>query len=82
MSFIELTAEEKKWIKSVQRALNKCPSVRLGFYTIGDNDLSIYDTNLEHKFDQDKDFGHAVAEVDAGASETLIFPSCVHSTAG
>lgn len=39
----ELTAAEKKWVKQVNALLAKCPSKRLGFYTIGDNDVMLYD---------------------------------------
>lgn len=38
-----LTKEELKWIKKVQKALNECPSDRFGFYTTGDNYVTIYD---------------------------------------
>jgi hypothetical protein len=38
-----LTAEEKKWLKQFQAIMKRCPSKRLGAFTIGDADLSIYD---------------------------------------
>ena len=37
----ELTAEERKWVKQVQKVLDKCPSKRIGFYTIGDNNIGL-----------------------------------------
>ncbi|AVX37783.1 hypothetical protein [Yersinia massiliensis] len=39
----ELTAAEKKWVKQVNALLAKCPSNRLGFYTIGDSNVMLYD---------------------------------------
>ncbi|MBO1561834.1 hypothetical protein [Yersinia pseudotuberculosis] len=39
----KLTAAEKKWVKEVNALLAKCPSKRIGFYTIGDNNVMLYD---------------------------------------
>lgn len=41
-----LTAEEKKWLKQFQSLMNRCPSRRLGAFTIGDPDLTIYDKEV------------------------------------
>lgn len=77
-----MTSEEKKWVKRLQKVLNECPSDRIGFYTIGDPTVSLYDTNANDEIDRlDIDFGLAVHELDAYLGE-IIFPSCVHSTAG
>lgn len=45
----QLTPEEKKWVRGVQKALKNCPSKRIGFFTIGDDNVVLYDKD---KFDQ------------------------------
>lgn len=82
----ELTAAERKWLNDVQKVLNRCPSTRLGFFTIGDKDVFVYDKRLDKQIDElqdsgGRDFGLVVNDLDAGFGE-LIFPSHVHSTAG
>jgi hypothetical protein len=39
----KMTPAEKKWIKQLEAVLAKCPSKRMEAYTIGDNDITIYD---------------------------------------
>lgn len=43
MTVKPLTQAEKKWIDQLQKILDSCPSKRLGAFTIGDADFSIYD---------------------------------------
>lgn len=38
-----LTKEELAWVKKLQKVLDNCPSDRLGFYTTGDDYVTIYD---------------------------------------
>lgn len=38
-----LTADEMKWLRALQKHLDKCPSNRLASYTMGDSSLFIYD---------------------------------------
>lgn len=85
----DLTTEELKWIKRVQRALDACPSDRMGFFTIGDRQVSIYNKSLEAKIEEAfdnapgcADWCNAVDHVDADFDATLTFPNLVHSTAG
>lgn len=82
----ELTDDEAKWIKKLNRVLSQCPSERLGFYTVGDASIEIYDLNMQGEIDalmdrKGRDLGPAAEEVDAKLSR-LKFPSNVHSTAG
>jgi len=84
----DLTKEEAAWIKKVQRALNSCPSDRLGFFTIGDTDVQIYDkeksVQIDRIYDGNKgtaDFCFCVSEAEANLG-CLKFPSLVESTAG
>jgi hypothetical protein len=81
-----LTKEEAAWVRKVQRLLNNPPSDRLGFYTIGDNDVTVYDSSLQAEIDarydqMEGDFGNAVEDCGAFLG-VLNFPNNVHSTAG
>ena len=42
-----LTQTEKDWLAKLQALLDECPSSRLGAYTIGDPELSLYDRHFE-----------------------------------
>lgn len=81
-----LTKEEKAWVKKMQALLDKCPSDRLGFYTIGDCDVTIfnndhYDDIIDAQDTNNEDFGPAVDRFDAHLG-SLNFPSNVESVAG
>lgn len=78
-----LTAKERKWVEELQAVLDACPSKRLGFFTVGDPQISIYDRRKEKKLDDPKytDFCMAVADNDAHLAD-LRFPAPVCSTAG
>lgn len=82
----KLNKKERAWLDELQELLDRCPSERLGFYTIGDKDVFVYDKRLDKQIDeiQDRccrDFVQVVSEIDAGFGE-IKFPSSVHSTAG
>ncbi|CUZ15578.1 Uncharacterised protein [Serratia marcescens] len=82
----KLNKKERAWLDELQEVLNRCPSTRLGFFTIGDKDVFVYDKRLDKQIDeiQDRgcrDFGLVVNDLDAGFGE-LTFPAAVHSTAG
>jgi hypothetical protein len=78
----KLTPDEKKWLKRVQRALDACPSLDIGFFTTGDNDVSVYRRPVDDFIDMDRgEFGSNVDDADARLGE-LIFPNNVHSTSG
>lgn len=84
---VKLTAEERKWLKKVQKALNECPSDRIGFFTIGDPQVVIYDRSKEKEIDaimdsSNSDWCGCVREAGADLDEVLYFPAHVHSTAG
>lgn len=76
-----LTPEETKWIKRVQRALDACPSDDLGFFTIGDKDVTVYRRPNGDFADHCDDFCTTVQDADANLG-FLTFPREVHSTAG
>lgn len=82
----ELTQAERKWVRDLQKVLDKCPSDRIGFYTIGDSDVSLFDkckeSQINDRQDRGMDFGPAATVVGARFDEVLQFPSNVYSTAG
>jgi len=87
---MKLTQKEKKWVDDVNKLLAKCPSKRLGFFTIGDNNLNIYDATKDKEIGQkqdearsyDCDFGPACEALNALADERIWFTNPVHSTCG
>lgn len=82
---MHLTKKEATWLSRLQDVLDECPSTRLGFYTVGDPILTVYDKRKEERvnalIDEGRDFCTAVQELDAEL-DTLEFPSHVHSTSG
>lgn len=82
----DLTDDEAKWVKKLNRILAQCPSDRLGFYTVGDPRVEIYDRSFDRQIDDimmnsNKDFGPTVDEVGARLG-SLKFPANVASTSG
>ena len=83
----ELTKIEDAWLKKVQKLINECPSSRLGFYTIGDRQIKIYDKRKDAEIDvlmtgrHNMDWCQAVDRLDIHLGR-INFPSNVHSTAG
>lgn len=86
MSTQPLTQMERRWLRALNKLLGECPSDRLGFYTIGDRNISVYDKRVESDINDmmehsSKDFGLCVDRLDACLGE-IKFPGPVHSTAG
>lgn len=84
---MKLTKDEKAWVAEVQKALDKCPSSRMGFATIGDHDLAIFDNTKMDKIYAvlergGSDFIPVAQKLGLVAKETLDFPQPVESTAG
>ncbi|CAI1110237.1 hypothetical protein [Serratia quinivorans] len=82
----KLTKKEQAWLDELQEVLNRCPSKNLGFYTIGDPALHVYDRRKDQQIDSymdrhNREYCHAVREFDAEFCD-LYFPAAVHSTAG
>ena len=85
----KLTKKELAWIAEVNAVLARCPSPKkIGFYTIGDNDVSLYELRLANEVmsaldsRNSADWCTAVQKINAGFDETIYFPSAVESTAG
>lgn len=84
----DITKEEAAWLRKIQRLLSNPPSDRLGFYTNGDPDVSVYDRTKEREIQEAHarsgefgEFGNAVDECDARLG-VLNFPGQVHSVSG
>ncbi|CAI1573865.1 Uncharacterised protein [Serratia entomophila] len=83
----KLTKAETKWLDELQEVLNRCPSNRLGFATIGDRDVTVYDTSFsqaieDHIFSSGTgDFIPTADQLGAVLGE-ITFPANVESTAG
>jgi len=80
-----MNEDQGKWLAGVQRALNKPGAGGLGFYTVGDADIVVYDRAKQQKIDEimdssNRDFCQAVEAADAHIGK-LDFPQNVHSTA-
>lgn len=83
-----LTRAERAWLNELQAMLNACPTKRLGFYTIGDNSVTVFDLTKEDainaRLDERQgrgDFCGASRELGAELGH-LFFPAPVLSTAG
>lgn len=82
------TPKQAAWINRVQKALSSKGGEGLGFYTIGDSDVTIYDLTKRKEIiaAQDRgingqEFCHAVQYCEAEI-DRLFFPSQVESTCG
>lgn len=83
---MKLTKAEAAWIAKVQKVLNECPSNRLAGYTVGDNDVALYDRRdderiLDIQNDSSMDYSEAVNKVSTHLG-SLFFPFQVHSVSG
>ncbi|GLY59706.1 hypothetical protein Pcaca05_05640 [Pectobacterium carotovorum subsp. carotovorum] len=83
----ELTKEERAWVKKVNALLEKCPSSRIGFYTIGDATVFLFDETYQNEIsnfmdNSNADWAECVEIIGAGFSEQLKFPNPVESVAG
>lgn len=79
----ELTKEEKKWVKQMNALLKKCPSKRIGFYTIGDEDIGIYDKSYQNEINAaHDDLVPALGITGHGFSERIYFPDAVQGVCG
>lgn len=86
MKPIKLNKKEKDWLNKLQTVLSECPSNRFSAFTVGDNDITLYDkrfdTAIHEKLDRGNyDFGPAAVELNAVLFE-IVMPFPIHSTAG
>lgn len=82
-----LTAKEIEYLAELQAVLDRCPP-RLGFFTIGDPSLTVYDRSKESQISayyeshDSTDFCTCVDAAKAGFGVQLTFTAPVHSTSG
>lgn len=80
---MKLTKKEQDWLKGVQKALDRCPSDRIGFFTIGDNTVYLYDLKHEAFIDeQDDDLPRILTRNGWGCDDWLTFPNQVAGVCG
>lgn len=83
-----LTQKELAWLDQMQNLLNKCPSNRIAFYTVGDSFLGLHDAGREAEIGQyiennGCEWGSAAKYTGADFNGYVLnFPNCVHSTSG
>lgn len=80
----KLTAKEKAWIAEVNEVLARCPSKRLGFYTIGDPQVEVFLIKHQEPCDeQQEDLPRYLSRVDGVMTDaTMYFPSAVNGVCG
>lgn len=75
-------------MSELQNVLDRCPSPKNWFYTIGDKSIYLYDLRRMDEIMEaldnrsSMDWCVAVHDMNAGFEEKILFPSSVESTAG
>lgn len=84
----KFTKEESLWLSDLQALLKKCPSNRLGFYTIGDPTVVVFDAEVAKQFEaqnshlsEQMDYAELVDAAN-GRLGSIDFPNNVHATRG
>ncbi|HHD7492612.1 TPA: hypothetical protein ACOVJJ_001244 [Klebsiella oxytoca] len=80
----KLTKKELAWIAEVNAVLARCPSPKkIGFYTIGDSSVSLYDLRHDKDISDTNDDLIVVAQRNGWLfDECLEFPSAVNGVCG
>ena len=79
----KLNKKEQAWIDDLQALLNRCPSNRIGFYTVGDPQIGLYDKTKQAEIDDaHDDLVSALNITGHGFNDTIDFPDQVHSVCG
>lgn len=79
----KLTKKERAWVEELQVVLDRCPSKRLGFYTIGDPVIHLYDRTHQKEIEAvEDDLPRIVARHGWGFDEVLDFPASVDGVCG
>lgn len=83
-----LTKAERVWLDELQEVLNRCPSKRIAFFTVGDAWVGLHDVTREDEIGvyQERnggEWGGAASKIGADFDgKQLTFPNQVHSTCG
>ena len=81
----KLTKKELAWLQELQDVIDRCPSPeKIGFYTIGDPTISLYDLRKEDEISaQNGDLVNILNNNGWGFDEfALDFPSAVNGVCG
>ncbi|WP_248884299.1 hypothetical protein [Escherichia coli] len=80
----KLTKKEQAWIDEVNAVLARCPSPeKIGFFTIGDPVISLYDLRHDKEIsDTDDDLVRVAQQNGWIFDERLEFPSAVNGVCG
>ncbi|MEG5932480.1 hypothetical protein UXN85_20655 [Enterobacter hormaechei] len=81
----KLTKKELAWIDELQEVIDRCPSPgKIGFYTIGDPKIHLYDLRKEDQISAlDDDLVHVIQNNGWAFEEADIdFPSAVNGVCG
>ncbi|MCS4445199.1 hypothetical protein [Klebsiella pneumoniae] len=80
----KLTKKESAWIDEVNAVLARCPSPeKIGFFTIGDPVISLYDLRRDKEIsDSDDDLVRVAQKNGWLFDERLEFPSAVNGVCG
>ncbi len=80
---MQLTKEEKAWVKKLNKILAECPSTRMRFFTIGDSTIFIANDDTSDEWDLDNTDPLLEAQRHGSvANETLDFPMDVEGVCG
>lgn len=85
MSYCEMTKEERKWVAKLNKMLANPPSTRLGFFTIGDNYISMYNTEVlpaDSPLLDNTDLIGVANSAGALFGEVIYFPDSVQGVCG
>lgn len=80
----KLTKKEQAWVDEVNAVLARCPSPeKIGFFTIGDPVIGLYDLRRDKKISDSNDDLVRVAQQNGWLfDERLEFPSAVNGVCG
>jgi len=74
----DLTAVELKWIDDMRKAFQKCPSKRLGCYTIGDADLSFFNKEeFDRRIDEIQETDDLAIDLTRLGIESVVIPTVI-----
>lgn len=85
MSYCEMTKEERKWVAKLNKMLANPPSTRLGFFTLGDNYISMYNTEIlpdDSPLLYNTDLAGVARDTGALFGEEIYFPETVQGVCG
>lgn len=85
MSYSVMTKKESDWVDKMNKLLAKCPSDRLGFFTIGDHYVCMFNTDIlseDSKLLDNTDLVGIAASEGALFEEVIYFPNAVNGVCG